>query len=190
MNEDFPGAPDPCDPTTVYGQAKRASEFLCTGFAQASGVVVTIARLFAFIGPLLPLDAGYAAGDFLGDALAGRSITIKGDGRPFRSYLHAADMAAWLWTVLLKGASHRPYNVGSDVAISVRDLAESVSRVVAPGLPVVVEQSPAHDGPPPRYVPSVARAHKELGLTQRIGLDEAVRRTAGWHPTKQAQACE
>jgi nucleoside-diphosphate-sugar epimerase len=190
VTEDYAGAPDPCDPSTAYGQAKRVSEFTCASLAQTSKVAVTIARCFAFVGPLLPLDAGYAVGNFLRDALEGRPIEVTGDGRSLRSYLHAADLAVWLWTILLKGRSCRPYNVGSDADVSILELARTVARVVAPDLPVTVKSQATDDGPPPRYVPSVQRAREELGLTQRIGLDEAVRRTAAWHLKRQARPCE
>src|SRR5947199_219596 len=84
--EDYPGAPSTTDTGSGYGQAKRISEFLCSSYAQAYGFRAAIARLFAFIGPYLPLDRNYAAGNFVRDAMAGGPVEIAGDGTPYRSY--------------------------------------------------------------------------------------------------------
>ena len=184
--EEYGGAPDPLDVTSAYAQAKRAGEFLCGAFAQATGTCVTVARCFTFVGPRLPLDAGYAVGNFIRDALAGGPLEVLGDGRPERSYLYAADLAAWLLTIVDRGSSGRAYNVGSEQAVSILDLASLVARTLAPGTPVVVRTTGTETSAPPRYVPSTERARKELGLTQRISLEDAVRRTADWHLSKRS----
>jgi len=178
--EDYPGAPDPMDAGTAYGQAKRVSEFLCTMYAHQYGFAALIARLFAFVGPHLPLDQQFAVGNFIGDALAGNPIRVKGDGTPYRSYLYAADLAVWLWTILIRGESGHPYNVGSGEAVSIAELAHRVVETVAPQTPVEIAGTPIPGSPVLRYVPSVERAARELGLHSIIGLDEAVRRTFGW----------
>jgi len=176
--EDYNGAPDPLDAGTAYGQGKRLAEHLCALAARVAPVQYKIARCFAFVGPHLPLDAHFAVGNFLGDVLAGRPIRIKGDGRPLRSYLYAADLAIWLWTILLKGQPLRAYNVGSEEALSIRALAEAVQQALGKPTSVEVMQQAA---PVPRYVPDTGRARAELGLEAWIDLPEALRRTARWH---------
>jgi nucleoside-diphosphate-sugar epimerase len=160
----------------AYAQAKRASESLCVKEA-SSRMIVVIARLFAFVGPYLPLDAHFAIGNFVRDARMGGPIRIKGDGTPLRSYLYAADMAIWLWTLLIKGGSARTYNVGSDLAIGILDLARMVERVCGVRRGITVALKPAPGEKPKRYVPSIARARAELGLEPRIELEEGIRRT-------------
>jgi dTDP-glucose 4,6-dehydratase len=141
------------------------------------------ARAFAFVGPYLPLDAHFAVGNFMRDALAGDTIRVGGDGTPYRSYLHAADLAVWLWTMLARGRGGRAYNVGSDEAMSIRELADAVSRAARTigRNPIVSIARPADpSAPPARYVPSTRRASEELGLRVRISLDDALARTLEW----------
>lgn len=161
------------DPATVspYGRLKQRSEALLLG----SGLDCVIARGFAFIGPYLPLTDKFAAGSFLRDALAGGPIRIHGDGSPLRSYLYGADLAVWLVALLVRGRSGRAYNIGSDHAVSLHDLATRIAAtlprpcaVVAGGTPVVGAE---------RYVPDIGLAHAELGLGVAIGLDAAVARS-------------
>ena len=181
VDEDYPGAPDCMDLRTSYGHAKRLAEQICAQAHAAGGPEPIIARAFAFVGPHLPLDAHFAIGNFLGDALRGRTIRVSGDGTPHRSYLYAADLAIWLWTLLTAGTPNRPYNVGSDCAVSIGDLATQIGRRF--GVPVEILGQPLTGAAPQRYVPSTARARNELGLQPRIELPEAIDRTAQWHRT-------
>jgi dTDP-glucose 4,6-dehydratase len=179
VSEDYPVAPAPVDPRAMHGEAKRASEMLCAIHADAT-LQPTIARCFAFVGPYLPLDVHFAVGNFIRDALAGGPIRVSGDGTAVRSYLYAADLAIWLWTILLRGAAMRPYNVGSGEPVTIGDLAELVRDTLAPGAEVRIGLPAVPGAPASRYVPSVERIGAELGLTPTVGLAEAIGRTAAF----------
>ena len=127
--EDYRGAPDPLDPNSAYGEGKRVGELLSVLQSKQSGFEAKIARCFAFIGPHLPLDAHFAAGNFIRDVIAGGPVVVKSDGKSMRSYLYAADLAIWLWTILFKGKPGTAYNVGSDDALSVASLAHAIGAV-------------------------------------------------------------
>ncbi len=178
---------DAGDPASSYGQGKKVAEQLCLD-ASAGRFDCVIARPFAFVGPYLPLDTHFAIGNFIGDCLADRPIVIRGDGTPLRSYLYAADLAEWLWTILLKGENGRAYNVGSDQAISILDLAYLVRECAGTNNPIQVLGTPDPKVLPPRYVPSIERARKELGLDVRCPLKDAITQTLDWHRAGGAQA--
>jgi dTDP-glucose 4,6-dehydratase len=180
ISEDYLGAPDSMDPDAAYGEGKRAAEMLCRLYADQFGLEAKIARCFAFVGPHLPLDAHYAIGNFIRDALKGGPIRLNGDGSPLRSYLYAADLAVWLWTILLKGQPCRPYNVGSDRSINIADLARLVRQLADPGIEVTIARKADLSQPPQRYVPSVERARNELMLESWIPLEEAIQKTVRW----------
>ncbi|HET7696955.1 MAG TPA: NAD-dependent epimerase/dehydratase family protein [Vicinamibacterales bacterium] len=179
VTEDFPGAPDPVSPQAAGAEAKRAAEMLCALHAEGA-LHPTIARCFAFVGPYLPLEGHLAMSGFLAAALDGRPIEILGDGTPVRSYMYASDLAAWLWTILLRGERGRAYNVGSEHAVSIADAARAVARIAgSAGGVTIAKHAPV--GPAERYVPSTERARTELGVTMTVDFDEALRRTVAWH---------
>ncbi len=180
--ESYGGAPDCTRPASAYGEGKRAAELLCACYhARHPTLQPVIARCFAFVGPFLPIDAHFAIGNFIRDALRGGPIRIGGDGTPYRSYLHAADLAIWLWTLLIRGQPARPYNVGSEEDVTILELASTVAECFPTRIDVELARQPTPGVPPSRYVPATGRAAGELGLSALIPLKEAISRTAAWH---------
>ena len=155
-----------------YGEAKRQAERIC----EESGVDFVMARAFAFLGPDLALDAHFAAGNFLRDALRGGPICVRGDGTALRSYLYPADLVVWLLRILVRGRRGRAYNVGSDEAVTTAQLAHLIAATMTPALEVVI-QSVQPQGPQNVYLPDISRARTELNLDVVIPLREAIART-------------
>lgn len=177
IGEDYAGAPGLFDAKTALGEGKRAAEFFCAYYAQRHGLDIKIARCFSFVGPYLQLDIHYAIGNFIRDAMGGGPIRIHGDGTPQRSFLYAADLMIWLWTMLFRGESCRPYNVGSEEAYSIRSAAHVVAASFDGGMEVQLAKQPTPPVGADRYVPSTQRAQSELGLRETIDLADAVQRT-------------
>lgn len=153
-----------------YAEAKRLSEERIAELG-ASGIRVSVARCFAFVGHYLPRDQHFAIGNFLADGLAGRPIQVKARKAVYRSYMHADDLVRWLMTMAEAAAPECPiYNVGSDEAKTVGEVASVVAARfgVAADIPEVTD--PAVD----RYIPSIAKARRELGLELSFDLEAAV----------------
>ena len=184
ISEDFLGAPDPNSPRSVYGEGKRAAELLCAMYAKKYGIETMIARCFTFVGPYLPLNAHFAVGNFIHDCLEGKQIYIKGDGTPFRSYLYAADLVIWLWTILIKGKSCRPYNVGSGKEIDISNLATIISNECSPNHEIVTALKRSSTISLEQYIPSVKRSEEELGLKQLFNLQTSIRKTINYYRIK------
>lgn len=179
--EDFSGAPDPLLPGSCYGVGKRVAEHLAVVHAREHRYALKIARCFAFVGPHLPLDAHFAIGQFVADALRGGPIRVTSGGTQRRSYLYASDLAIWLWTLLFAAPSARAYNVGSAADLSIAELAAEISAATGGRAAVQIAGSPDPVRPVSRYVPAVTRAESELGLRVRVPLAEAIRKTIAWH---------
>jgi nucleoside-diphosphate-sugar epimerase len=181
--ENFAGGPDPLSPTSAYAEGKRLAEKLCAEAQSHRGMSVSIARGFAFVGPFLPLDRHFAIGNFLRDAIGGGPVVVRSARRDFRSYMYAADLAVWLWTILLRGESCRAYNVGSDEAISIADAARFVADVAGCEVEVRRKDAP-NTNPPSYYVPSIDRARQELRLALDTDCRSAIERTFNWHRSR------
>ena len=163
----------PTNPTTAYGRGKLFAEQLCID----SGIPVKIARCFAFTGPHLNRRIHFAIGNFIQNCLDNEPIIIKGDGTPLRSYLYADDLVEWLFAILDRGKPGRPYNVGSDEAISIRDLATTV-RASLNATSEIKALGQSISGAANVYVPDISRIRDELGVTIKTNLSDAIRDSA------------
>ena len=173
------GIADPLKTESAYGVAKRAAEHLCVLYSEEYRIETVVARCFAFVGPDLALDAHFAIGNFIRDALMSDEIRIKGDGSPLRTYMYQDDLAEWLLSLLLKGEAQQAYNVGSKEVVSILELAEKIKNLLAPEKPLIVEGRPDRESAVRnRYVPDIRKAENEMGLKVKYPLDVAIELTA------------
>ncbi|WP_245874641.1 NAD-dependent epimerase/dehydratase family protein [Pseudomonas fluvialis] len=175
--EDSPSA---CDCTFVgsaYSEAKRVQELMAVIYAKEFSIEPILTRCFTFAGPGLPPDGHFAFGNFVKDALYRDAIVIKSRGLSMRSYLHGADLAAWLLFLLLYGRPGEAYNVGSDSVISISELAQRIKMRLAPAKKLICMG--AETASESYYVPNIVKA-RALGLAPWSSLDESIDDTARW----------
>lgn len=156
-----------------YAIAKRNAEnaFMALGDINLE---VSIARCFAFVGPWLPRKQNFAIGNFIEDGLRGRPIAVKANYPVYRSYMHADDLVKWLMTIAENADKKcEAYNVGSDVAVSIEELARLVAIQFGAEASVQIVNQEKID----RYVPDITKATRKLGLKINIGLLESIRNT-------------
>lgn len=166
---------NPLSPESSYGEGKRVMELMGAMLQDSTDIECVVARCFSFCGPGLPLDGHFAIGNFVRDAMFGEEIIITGDGTSVRSYLHGADLAMWLISLLLNGKPGTSYNVGSDKPICTKDLAVRIGKLLAPQKPIKILAK--EDGliqGRQYYVPSIARSRK-IGCAPWTQLDDSIR---------------
>jgi len=143
-----------------------------------------IARCFTFSGIYLPLDSVFAFGNFIDDVLNKRDIRIKRDGLSLRSYMYSADLIVWLLFCLVNGKAKEVYNVGSDQAYSIKELAEAMLKISESKNKLVIENR-ADIKPSSVYIPSIKKARDELKLEIWQNLEQCIRRSLNWHLERQ-----
>ena len=150
---------------TIYGRAKRQSEFLCNAY----GWNAKIARIFSVIGPEMPLNGQYAAGRFVGQALAEKKVRYYG-GESLRTYIDVVDCAKWLLAILDSYLPYVPIDVAGDEQIRMDDLARMVAHIFDVQVTKI-------DGPErvDHYLPDLTQSDM-LGLKQEIKITQSLER--------------
>jgi len=175
LREDFIGGPvSLMSPTKRdYAAAKRDAEQAINTLG-SEGNSVSIARCFAFVGEYLPRDQHFAIGNFIEDGLKSRSIEVKARHIVIRSYMHADDLVRWLMTICNFSNTSCPiYNVGSDQALTMTQVAEHVAAQFKVDVVKPVWDINTID----RYVPSINKAKVELGLDISMDITKAIKAT-------------
>jgi dTDP-glucose 4,6-dehydratase len=140
-----------------YALGKRASEKAIQDLGLL-GLNVSIARCFAFYGKYLPRDQHFAYGNFLNAAEQGNTIEVHAKHLVIRSYMHADELVKALIIIALNAGKDCPiYNVGSDDAISIHDLATKISGEYGVNciLPKDIDK-----GTVDRYIPNTSKYKK------------------------------
>ncbi|MFO0972795.1 MAG: GDP-mannose 4,6-dehydratase [Phycisphaerae bacterium] len=125
QRETYWGNVNPIGPRSPYDEGKRFAEALCMSYHRVHGVATRLVRIFNTYGPRMRVDDGRALPTFIDQALAGRPITVHGDGSQTRSFCYVADLVDGILR-LARSDVVEPVNIGNDAEITLRQAAEAV----------------------------------------------------------------
>jgi UDP-glucose 4-epimerase len=158
-------------PAHLYTATKLAGEMYCRSYGELYGLEHTILRFGIPYRPRSRPATVLAA--FVERALAGRTLMIAGDGSQSRPFVYVEDLARGVVAALAPPVPNQIYNLVRDETVTVREIAETVRRLVAPVEIVHVDSRPA-DLRSVRV--SGARAARELDWSATTPFAEGVRR--------------
>jgi len=172
--EEYWGNVNPIGPRGVYDEAKRYAEALTMAYHRQQGVDTAIARIFNTYGPRMRPNDGRASVTFLNQALAGKPLTVFGEGSQTRSLCYVDDLIRGL-VLLAESDEHLPVNIGNpDHELTMLELAETIIKVTGSTSQIVFHALPMDD--PQIRRPDITRARELLGWEPEIDLAEGLRR--------------
>lgn len=181
--ETYRGNVSSLGPRACYDESKRFGETLCSVYAQLHNMPLVIVRPFNNYGPGMKLTDGRVPADFAQDVLANRSIVIRSDGSPTRTFCYVADAIVGYLKALTYGC-FECFNIGLDEPeISIRQFAEINAKIGGEicnySAPIICTPSsdPAylvHN--PYRRCPDITKARRLLHFHPTIGVEEGVAR--------------
>ena len=161
----------------AYACSKAIDEFLALAYWKERKLPVIIVRFFNTVGPRQTGQYGMVIPNFVQQALAGKPITVFGDGRQQRSFTHVADVVgALLKLVNEPKAIGQVINLGNTEEVTIRQLAEKVRELSGSKSPIVlIPYDEAYESgfeDMPRRVPDLSKAEAMIGYKTRFTLDD------------------
>ena len=169
--ETYWGHVNPIGPRGVYDEAKRYAEAMTMAYHRQQGVDTHIARIFNTYGPRMRPHDGRAIPTFIRQALAGKPLTVFGDGSQTRSFCFVSDLVEGFLR-LISCDHHEPVNLGNPGEFTIRELVELLIELTGSRSEVVYEALPQDD--PAMRRPDITRARELLGWEPTIELREGL----------------
>jgi dTDP-glucose 4,6-dehydratase len=185
QDEEYWGNVNPVGPRGVYDEAKRFSEALTTAYRTSKGTDTGIVRIFNTYGPRMRADDGRAIPAFIGQALAGRPLTVAGDGSQTRSICYVDDTVRGV-LALAFSAHAGPVNIGNPDELSMLRLAQWIAELAGSESLVEFIDLPVDD--PKVRRPDTTRAEQLLDWRPTVPSDEGLRRTVAWFAAQREAA--
>ena len=182
QNEDYWGNVNPIGPRACYDEGKRAAETLFFDYRRQHDLPIKVVRLFNTYGPRMHPHDGRVVSNFVVSALAGKPITVYGDGSQTRSFQYIDDLIEGL--VAMMATDHEvtgPINLGNPGEFTIAELAAMVIAQTGSSAPIEFRPLPQDD--PVRRQPDITRAKLTLGWEPKIPLADGLSRTIEYFRT-------
>ncbi len=177
QRESYWGHVNPIGPRSCYDEGKRFAEALIVHYVSHHHIEVRIARIFNTYGPRMRADDGRVLPNFITQGLAGKPLTVHGDGSQTRSFCYVTDLVDGL--VRLAGSDvAEPVNLGNPAEISILDFAREVVRLTGETSEIAHVARPKDD--PSLRRPDITRARHQLGWEPQVDRSEGLARTVEW----------
>jgi UDP-glucuronate decarboxylase len=182
QREDYRGWVSCTGPRACYDEGKRAAEAITFDYARLNRADVRVARIFNTYGPLMHPDDGRVVSNLICQALAGKPITIYGDGSQTRSFCYVSDLVDGLIRLMeAEIPGTEPVNLGNPEELTVLELAGMIRALTNTKHKLVHLALPQDD--PRRRCPDITRARAWLGWEPRVSTREGIARTCAWFAT-------
>jgi UDP-glucuronate decarboxylase len=177
--ESYWGHVNPVGVRSCYDEGKRCAETLFFDFHRQHGVPVKVARIFNTYGPAMLPNDGRVVSNFIVQALAGRPLTIFGDGSQTRSFCYVDDMVAGLIALMNTPPDVTgPVNLGNPGEFTMLELAKLVLALTDSNAPI--EEHPLPSDDPARRKPDITSARRLLGWEPTVPLEEGLKQTVDY----------
>jgi len=175
-----------------YSCSKAIDEFLALAYWKERKLPTVVARLFNTVGPRQTGHYGMVVPRFVQQALAGRPITVYGDGMQTRCFCHVSDVVSALVDLMQLGdvAHGQVFNVGAQEEISMLSLADRVREMTGSDSEIqLIPYDEAYEGgfeDMPRRYPDTEKVHTAIGWEPTQSLDEILLDVIRFHQSEAA----
>src|SRR5713226_6637054 len=174
QKEDYWGNVNPIGPRGVYDEAKRFAEAMTMAYHRYHKVDTKIVRIFNTYGPRMRLRDGRVVPAFIGQALAGKPLTVFGDGSQTRSFCYVSDLIDGIFKLAMSDY-HEPVNIGNPREMTIKQFAEEIIRIT--GARSTIEYKPLPVDDPKVRQPDISRAKKVLSWEPKIQFEQGIKET-------------
>ncbi len=165
----------------AYACSKLIDEFLALAYWKERKLPVIVVRLFNTVGPRQTGQYGMVIPNFVRQALAGKPITVFGDGTQSRSFTYVGDVVSAMVALIDEPrAIGQVFNIGNGAEITMNDLAAKVKAMTGSSSEIVrIPYDQAYEAgfeDMPRRVPDIRKIAALVGYKPTVELDEILTR--------------